>query len=129
MNQILHTMLRVNNLEQSIAFYRDALGMQVISRFDNSEYQYTLVFMGYESQSVTIELTYNWDQSSYEHGTAFGHIAIGSDDIYGAIDRVRQAGGTVTREPGPVLGGDTVIAFAKDPNGYAIEFIQTAGKQ
>lgn len=122
----LHTMIRVANLETSIDFYTKVLGMKKISESVNEEYRYTLVFVGFDDNGPTIELTYNWDTDSYEHGNAFGHIALGSDDIYAACERIKAAGGNVTREPGPVKGGSTHIAFVKDPDGYLIELIQTS---
>lgn len=124
--RILHTMLRVGNLERSIKFYTEVLGMRLLRQSENPEYKYTLAFLGYgdESETAVLELTYNWDVESYELGTAYGHIAIGVDDIYATVEAVRQAGGKVTREAGPVLGGSTVIAFVEDPDGYKIEFIE-----
>lgn len=123
--RILHTMLRVGNLERSIKFYTEVLGMRLLRQSDNPEYKYTLAFLGYgdESETAVLELTYNWGVESYELGNAYGHIAIGVDDIYATVEAVRQAGGKVTREAGPVLGGTTVIAFVEDPDGYKIEFI------
>ncbi|GFR72432.1 lactoylglutathione lyase [Elysia marginata] len=119
-------MLRVGNLDRSIAFYRDVLKMQLIRQSENTEYQYTLAFLGYgnESQGAVIELTYNWGTERYDHGNAFGHIAIGVDDLYGTCEAIRAAGGNITREPGPVKGGKTEIAFVEDPDGYKIELIQ-----
>ncbi|MGL5291381.1 MAG: lactoylglutathione lyase [Vibrionaceae bacterium] len=122
--KFLHTMLRVTDLERSINFYTQVLGMRVLSRTENQEYRYTLVFVGFEENGVTIELTYNWDTDSYQHGDAFGHIALGCDDIYLACQKIAQSGGNVTREPGPVKGGTTQIAFITDPDGYKIELIQ-----
>ncbi|HGO5814950.1 TPA: lactoylglutathione lyase [Mannheimia haemolytica] len=124
--RILHTMLRVGDLERSIKFYTDVLGMRLLRRSENEQYKYSLAFLGYadESESAVIELTYNWGVDKYELGTAYGHIALGVDDIYQTIEDVRAAGGKITREPGPVLGGTTVIAFAEDPDGYKIEFIE-----
>ncbi|QLB13514.1 lactoylglutathione lyase [Bisgaardia hudsonensis] len=124
--RILHTMLRVGNLERSIKFYQDVLGMRLLRTSENEEYKYTLAFLGYgdEETSSVIELTYNWGQTEYDLGTAYGHIAIGADDIYAVCEKVRQAGGKVTRDPGPVKGGKTVIAFVEDPDGYKIEFIE-----
>ncbi|EER48201.1 lactoylglutathione lyase [Actinobacillus minor NM305] len=124
--RILHTMLRVGDLERSVKFYTEVLGMRELRRSENPEYKYTLVFVGYsdESESAVIELTYNWGVESYELGTAYGHIALGVDDIYSTVEAIRAAGGKITREPGPVLGGKTVIAFAEDPDGYKIEFIE-----
>lgn len=123
--RILHTMLRVGDLERSIKFYTEVLGMKLIRTSENAEYKYTLAFVGYgdESENAVIELTYNWGVDKYDLGTAYGHIALGVDDIYATIEAIRAAGGKITREPGPVLGGKTVIAFAEDPDGYKIEFI------
>ncbi|MEO2266742.1 lactoylglutathione lyase [Pseudoalteromonas pernae] len=127
--RLLHTMLRVGNLERSIAFYTQVLGMKELRRADNEQYRYTLAFVGYgeEKDHTVLELTYNWDQDSYDLGTAYGHIAIEYDDIYKACDEIRAAGGVISREPGPVKGGTTEIAFVKDPDGYAIELIQKKG--
>lgn len=125
--KFLHTMIRVTDLDASIAFYTDVLGMSLLERVENPEYRYTLVFVGYENDpsGTAIELTYNWDTDQYDMGTAFGHIALGVDDIYAACDKIKTLGGNVTREPGPVKGGSTHIAFVKDPDGYQIELIQT----
>jgi lactoylglutathione lyase len=120
-------MLRVGDLERSIAFYTQVLGMQSLRRSENPEYRYTLAFLGYAGGNpgqAEIELTYNWGKDCYDLGDAFGHIAIGVPDAYAACDRIRAAGGNVTREPGPVKGGTTVIAFVSDPDGYKIELIQ-----
>ncbi|KOO08658.1 lactoylglutathione lyase [Vibrio hepatarius] len=124
--RILHTMLRVGDLDKSIQFYTDVMGMQLLRKNENTEYKYTLAFLGYgdESQGAVIELTYNWGTTEYDMGSAFGHIAIGVDDIYTTFDAIKAAGGNVTREPGPVKGGTTHIAFVKDPDGYMIELIQ-----
>lgn len=124
--RILHTMLRVGDLDASIAFYTDVLGMKLLRKRDNEQYRYTLAFVGYgeESEGAVLELTYNWDTSEYDLGEGYGHIAIGCNDIYQTCEAIRQAGGTISREPGPVKGGTTVIAFVKDPDGYAIELIQ-----
>ena len=129
--RILHTMLRVGNLERSIKFYTEVLGMRLLRTSENEQYKYTLAFLGYadESESAVIELTYNWGVESYELGTAYGHIALGVDDIYATVEAVRQAGGKVTREAGPVLGGKTIIAFVEDPDGYKIEFIENKDAQ
>jgi len=123
--KLLHTMLRVGDLDRSISFYTDVLGMNLIRKSENAEYKYTLAFVGYgdESQGSVIELTYNWGQDRYDHGSAFGHIALETDDIYATCDAIKTKGGQVTREPGPVKGGSTVIAFVKDPDGYSIELI------
>ncbi|EFM95092.1 lactoylglutathione lyase [Actinobacillus pleuropneumoniae serovar 11 str. 56153] len=124
-------MLRVGDLERSIKFYTEVLGMRLLRTSENPQYKYSLAFVGYadESESAVIELTYNWGVESYELGTAFGHVALGVDDIYATIESVRAAGGKITREPGPVLGGTTVIAFAEDPDGYKIEFIENKNAQ
>lgn len=124
--RILHTMLRVGNLERSVQFYTQVLGMRVLRTSENTEYKYTLVFVGYDDEdcSSVIELTYNWGVEQYELGNAYGHIAIGVDDVHGTCEKVRAAGGKVTREAGPVKGGKTVIAFVEDPDGYKIEFIE-----
>lgn len=129
--RILHTMLRVGDLERSIKFYTEVLGMRLLRTSENPQYKYSLAFVGYadESESAVIELTYNWGVESYELGTEFGHVALGVDDIYATIESVRAAGGKITREPGPVLGGTTVIAFAEDPDGYKIEFIENKNAQ
>ncbi|HVK62320.1 MAG TPA: lactoylglutathione lyase [Bdellovibrionales bacterium] len=126
--RFLHTMLRVNDLDQSIKFYTEVLGMKVISRRDYPDGKFTLAFLSYgedKYNDVSIELTYNWGKSSYTLGDAFGHIALGVSDIYGACERIRKLGGKITREPGPMKHGTTVIAFVEDPNGYKIELIQT----
>ncbi|AZL85071.1 lactoylglutathione lyase [Aliivibrio salmonicida] len=124
--RILHTMIRVGNLEDSIVFYTKVMGMDLLRKNTNEEYKYTLAFLGYgdESQGAVIELTYNWGTEEYDMGTAFGHIAIGVDDVYETCDVIKAAGGNVTREAGPVKGGSTHIAFVKDPDGYMIELIQ-----
>lgn len=124
--RILHTMLRVGDLQRSIDFYTNVLGMKLLRTSDNPEYQYTLAFVGYGSNPdhAELELTYNYGTTSYELGTAYGHIAISADDIVAACDAARANGGNVTREPGPVKGGNTVIAFITDPDGYKIELIQ-----
>ncbi|SHG83352.1 lactoylglutathione lyase [Ferrimonas marina] len=127
MSQVLHTMLRVGELDRSIAFYTEVLGMSLLRQSTNEEYKYTLAFVGYGDEKdghAVIELTYNWGVDNYEMGTAFGHIALGFEDIYQACNRIRAAGGKITREPGPVLGGSTHIAFVEDPDGYKIELIQ-----
>ncbi|WP_281647067.1 lactoylglutathione lyase [Parendozoicomonas sp. Alg238-R29] len=124
--QLLHTMIRVGDLDRSIAFYTDILGMKLLRKSVNEEYKYTLAFVGYgdESDTAVIELTYNWGTESYDHGTAFGHLAIGADDIYATCEDIRKAGGKISREPGPVKGGTTHIAFVEDPDGYKVELIQ-----
>ncbi|VVD80556.1 Lactoylglutathione lyase [Pandoraea cepalis] len=124
--RMLHTMLRVGDLQRSIDFYTRVLGMQLLRQSENPEYKYTLAFVGYgaESEHTVLELTYNWGVEKYEIGTAFGHLAIEVDDAYVACDTIRAAGGKVSREAGPVKGGTTVIAFVEDPDGYKIELIQ-----
>ncbi|MCC5450159.1 MULTISPECIES: lactoylglutathione lyase [Gammaproteobacteria] len=124
--RILHTMLRVGNLERSIAFYTEVLGMRLLRQSENSEYRYTLAFVGYgdEKSDAVLELTYNWGVDSYELGGAFGHIALEVEDVYAACDKIRAKGGVISREPGPVKGGTTEIAFVRDPDNYAIELIQ-----
>lgn len=124
--RMLHTMLRVGNLERSIAFYTEVLGMQLLRQSENPEYKYTLAFVGYgdERSNAVLELTYNWGVESYELGTAFGHIALEVENVYEACDKIRAKGGIISREPGPVKGGTTEIAFVRDPDNYAIELIQ-----
>lgn len=128
--RVLHTMIRVGNLERSLAFYTDVLGMQLLRRKEYPDGRFTLAFVGYglESEGAVIELTYNWDTSSYEIGNGFGHVAIAVDDIYAACDRIRTQGGVITRDPGPMKHGTTVIAFVRDPDGYAIELIEVANR-
>jgi lactoylglutathione lyase len=125
--RLLHTMIRVGDLPRSIKFYTEILGMKLLRTSENPEYKYTLAFVGYqdESQGAVIELTYNWGVDSYESGNAFGHIALGVDDVAATCDNIRNAGGKITREAGPVKGGSTVIAFVEDPDGYKIELIET----
>ena len=119
-------MLRVGNLDQSIAFYCDILGMELLRRKDYPSGEFTLAFVGYgsEQDNTVIELTYNWGVSEYDLGKGYGHIALGVDDIYGTCDRIKAQGGKVSREPGPMKHGSTVIAFVEDPDGYKIELIQ-----
>ena len=119
-------MLRVGDLDRSIQFYTDVLGMTLIRKSENVEYKYTLAFVGYgkNPDHAELELTYNWGQTNYEMGTAYGHIALAVEDAYAACEKIRAAGGRVTREAGPVKGGTTVIAFVTDPDGYKIELIQ-----
>jgi len=122
----LHTMLRVRDLNASVKFYTDFLGMKELRRAEVPEGKYTLVFIGYgdEKTHTVLELTYNWGVDHYEHGTAFGHLAIGVPDIYGTCERLRAAGVKITRAPGPVQFGKTIIAFIEDPDGYKIELIE-----
>lgn len=124
--RILHTMLRVGNLDRSIDFYTNVLGMRLLRKSDYPTGRFTLAFVGYEDESraAALELTHNWDTDEYELGTAYGHIAIEVDNAYEACDKVRAKGGKVTREAGPMKHGTTVIAFVEDPDGYKIEFIQ-----
>jgi lactoylglutathione lyase len=124
--RILHTMLRVGDLQRSIDFYTTVLGMTLLRTSDNPEYQYTLAFLGYGAnpEHAELELTYNYGVHSYEHGTAYGHLAISADNIVAACQAVKANGGNVTREPGPVKGGSSVIAFVTDPDGYKIELIE-----
>ncbi len=124
--RLLHTMLRVGNLDRSLAFYTDVLGMQLLRKRDYPDGKFTLAFVGYgpEDNTSVIELTHNWDQDSYELGTAYGHIALEVDDAYKACELVKQKGGKVVREAGPMKHGTTVIAFVEDPDGYKIEFVQ-----
>ncbi len=124
--RLLHTMLRVGNLPRSINFYTHILGMKLIRTTENPQYKYSLAFVGYGTnpEHAEIELTYNWGIESYEMGNAYGHIALGVPDAYAACEKIRAAGGNVTREAGPVKGGNTIIAFVTDPDGYKIELIQ-----
>ena len=122
----LHTMLRVRNLDESVKFYTTLLGMKELRRTEVPEGKYTLVFVGYgdEKSHTVLELTYNWGVDNYELGTAFGHLALGVPDIYATCETLRKAGVKISREPGPVKFGTTVIAFIDDPNGYKIELIE-----
>ncbi|WP_308184967.1 lactoylglutathione lyase [Neisseria polysaccharea] len=124
--RLLHTMLRVGNLEKSLDFYQNVLGMKLLRRKDYPEGRFTLAFVGYgdETDSTVLELTHNWDTERYDLGNAYGHIAIEVDDAYEACERVKPQGGNVVREAGPMKHGTTVIAFVEDPDGYKIEFIQ-----
>jgi len=124
--RLLHTMLRVGNLEESLKFYCDLLGMKLLRQKDYPGGKFTLAFVGYgeESDHAVLELTHNWETDRYDLGDAYGHIAIGVDDIYGTCDRIKQQGGNVVREPGAMKHGSTVIAFVQDPNGYKVELIQ-----
>jgi lactoylglutathione lyase len=120
-------MLRVGNLQRSIDFYTQVLGMTLLRTSENPQYRYSLAFLGYEGGNpgqAEIELTYNWGVEQYDHGSAYGHIALGVPDAYAACETIKAAGGNVTREAGPVQGGSTVIAFVTDPDGYKIELIQ-----
>tara|TARA_R110001583_G_scaffold6499_2_gene32832 strand:- start:19911 stop:20303 length:393 start_codon:yes stop_codon:yes gene_type:complete len=125
-------MLRVTDLQKSLEFYQKVLDMKLLRQSENAEYKYTLAFLGYgdELDTTVIELTYNWGTDAYDLGNAYGHIAIETDDIFQTCDKIKSLGGVITREPGPVKGGTTVIAFVKDPDGYMIELInkKDAGK-
>jgi lactoylglutathione lyase len=123
--RLLHTMIRVGNLDRSIKFYTEVLGMRLLRRQDYPRGEYTLAFVGYgdEESNTVIEFTYNWGVSEYEIGTGFGHISIEVDDVYAAAEKIRERGGKVIREPGPMNSGTTVVAFFEDPDGYQIELI------
>ena len=123
--RILHTMLRVGDLDRSISFYTDVLGMQLLRQKEYPDGEFTLAFLGYgpESDTTVIELTYNWGVGSYELGEGYGHIALEVDDVYYAAEKIRQRGGKIIREPGPMHAGTTIIAFVEDPDGYQIELI------
>ena len=124
--RMLHTMIRVGNLDRSIQFYTEVLGMKLLRQKEYPDGRFTLAFVGYgeESDTAVVELTYNWDTDSYDLGNGFGHIALGVEDIYAVCDEIKQRGGNVTREPGPMKHGTSVIAFIEDPDGYKIELIQ-----
>jgi lactoylglutathione lyase len=124
--RLLHTMLRVGNLEESLKFYCEVLGMKLLRQKEYPDGKFTLAFVGYgdESDHTVIELTYNWGVEQYNLGDAYGHIAIGVDDIYGTCNEIKTRGGKVVREPGPMKHGSTVIAFVQDPDGYKVELIQ-----
>ncbi|MEG4840522.1 MULTISPECIES: lactoylglutathione lyase [unclassified Microcoleus] len=128
--QLLHTMLRVGNLEESLKFYTEVLGMKLLRQKEYPEGKFTLAFVGYgdESDTTVLELTYNWGVTEYNLGDAYGHIAIGVDDIYGTCEEIKARGGKVSREPGPMKHGSTVIAFVQDPDGYKVELIQLANQ-
>ncbi len=123
--RILHTMLRVGDLDRSIKFYTEILNMKLLRRKDYPEGKFTLAFLGYgdESENAAIELTYNWDVNSYDLGDAYGHIAIEVDDVYQAANKIKQPGGTILREPGPMNAGTTILSFVEDPDGYQIELL------
>lgn len=124
--RMLHTMLRVGNLQKSLQFYTEVLGMQLLRQTDYPEGRFTLAFVGYgpEDSHTVLELTHNWDTGSYELGNGYGHIALGVADAYAACDKIKSLGGKVVREAGPMQHGKTVIAFVEDPDGYKVEFIQ-----
>ena len=131
--QLLHTMLRVGDLQRSIDFYTKTIGMDLLRTTERPEQKYTLAFVAFEGGNkngeAELELTYNHGVSDYDLGTAYGHIALGVDDVAETCERIRAAGGNVTREPGPVKGGNTVIAFVEDPDGYKVELIETASRE
>ena len=124
--RILHTMLRVTDLQRSIGFYTSVLGMKVLRQRENKLGKYSLAFLGYgeEKDTTVLELTYNWGKTEYDLGDAFGHIAIAVDDVYQACDRIKSAGGKVVREAGPMKGGASILAFVEDPDGYKIELLE-----
>ena len=124
--RMLHTMLRVGDLDKSIAFYTEVMGMKLLRRRDNEEYRYTLAFVGYqeETEGAVLELTHNWDTSEYDLGNGYGHIALEVDDIYATCGVIEKLNGKISRAPGPVKGGKTIIAFVEDPDGYKIELIE-----
>ncbi len=121
----LHTMLRVGDLDKSIGFYTELLGMTLLRKRDFPDGKFTLAFLGYgsEKENTVLELTHNWDTDSYELGDAYGHIAIGVEDVYATCEEIRAKGGKVVREPGPMMHGTTVLAFVEDPDGYKIELL------
>lgn len=127
--RILHTMLRVGNLDRALAFYTEVLGMRQLRRADYPDGRFTLAFVGYgdESANAVLELTHNWDTTAYEIGTGYGHVAIEVDDAYKACEEIKRRGGVVVREAGPMKHGTTVIAFVQDPDGYKVELIQKKG--
>ncbi|MEI6064732.1 MAG: lactoylglutathione lyase [Pseudanabaena sp. ELA748] len=124
--RVLHTMIRVGDLERSLDFYSNVLGMKILRRKDYPDGRFTLAFVGYgdESSNAVIELTHNWDTKAYDIGTGYGHIALGMENIYTACEAIREKGGKISREPGPMKHGTTEIAFVEDPDGYKIELIQ-----
>lgn len=123
--RILHTMLRVTDLERSLRFYTEVLGMRLLRRQDYPDGRFTLAFVGFgpESEGAVIELTHNWDTDRYELGNGYGHIALAVGDVYAACEKIRAAGGKITREPGPMKHGSTILAFVEDPDGYKIELL------
>ena len=129
--QLLHTMIRVNNMDEPIKFYCDKLGMKLLRKKDYPGGKFTLAFVGFgdEKNNTVVELTHNWDTSSYDQGTAFGHLAIGVNDIYKVCDELKTKGVKVVREAGPMMHGGAVIAFIEDPNGYRIELIELSGER
>jgi lactoylglutathione lyase len=128
--RLLHTMLRVSDLDESLRFYCDVLGMRLLRRKDYPEGRFTLAFVGYgpEAEQAVLELTHNWDTKSYDVGTGYGHVALGVEGIYEVVERLRAQGAKVTREPGPMKHGGSTIAFIEDPNGYKVELIELRGR-
>jgi lactoylglutathione lyase len=128
--RLLHTMLRVGDLERSLSFYTEVLGMRLLRCKDYPSGRFTLAFVGYgeESDTTVLELTHNWDTAAYDLGSGYGHIALGVEDIYAICADIRQKGGNVVREPGPMKHGNTVIAFVEDPDGYKVELIQLSSR-
>ena len=128
--KMLHTMIRVGNLDRSLAFYTELLGMRLLRKKDYPEGRFTLAFVGYgdEADHTVLELTHNWDTHAYDLGNAFGHVALGVEDIYAACDELRRQGAKIVREPGPMKHGGSEIAFIEDPDGYKIELIQLRGR-
>ena len=126
--RMLHTMIRVTDLDNSLKFYCDVLGMRLLRRHDFEEGKFTLAFVGFgdENDSTVLELTHNWDVKDYEHGTGYGHIAISVDDVYDACAKIRELGGNVVRDAGPMKGTTRVLAFVEDPDGYKIELLTDA---
>ena len=124
--RILHTMLRVGDLEKSLAFYTEVLGMRLLRRKDYPDGRFTLAFVGFqeESEGAVLELTHNWDTGSYDLGEGYGHVALAVEDVYAACERIRARGGSIVREPGPMKHGSTVLAFVEDPDGYRIELLE-----
>lgn len=124
--RILHTMIRVNDLDETIKFYQKFFGMNLLRKQDYPDGKFSLAFIGYgtEQSDTVIELTHNWDTNSYKHGNAFGHIAIEVDDVYESCEKIKSKGGNIIREAGPMMHGKTILAFIEDPNGYKIELIQ-----
>ncbi len=123
--RLLHTMLRVTDLQKSISFYTEILNMKLLRRKDFPDGKFTLAFLGYgpEDENTVLELTHNWETESYEMGNAYGHIAIEVEDVYAACDKIKSLGGQVVREPGPMKHGSTILAFVRDPDGYMIELL------
>ncbi len=129
--RLLHTMLRVGDLEKSKDFYTNVLGMKLLREMEMPQGRFTLAFVGYgdEKDSTVLELTHNWDTSSYDLGDGYGHVAIGVDDVYATCEAIRGKGGKIVREPGPMKGGGPVLAFVEDPDGYKIEILENAAVQ